>query len=167
MGENGRACEWAKANQTGSPDWYLYALGVTVFSWCICHTPPGREHSWGLGHPQTPKSSRSEATALLPGRALLPNREQCRTKQEAEGTFPGMGPSHIGHFKPYPFPLARTTLPSLRSWQNHTGAAGLQAGGCADQSKGMQGCEINPPAKQRALQISPVLNIYCVAVALT
>lgn len=74
------------------------------------------------GHSGTHKlpTQPSEAAVLLPGRALLPNREQCRTRQETCSTSPELGPSRTAHLKSYPFPLTRTcsTLGSTTpGWQ--------------------------------------------------
>lgn len=112
------------------------------------------------GAPTDSQPSWSQATVLLPGRALLPNREQCRTRQEVHSTFPGTEPSRTVHPKSCPFPWGSTPLCLLPLWQQHSGAAALQAGGCPAQRRHTQGCEVAPPAKQRALQISPVLNTY-------
>lgn len=149
--------EWGKATQTSSPVWYLHALELKVFSWTICCAPSDTGHSGDLG---THKHSRSEATALLPGRALLPNREQCRTRQRTRSTSPGVGPSCTAHLKSYPFLLARTPLHLLHPWQHYTRVAGLQAGGCPAQCHGTQGHEVILLANQRVLHISPVLSTY-------
>lgn len=133
-------------------------LWSSVFLWNICCTL-----TQGMGGTEAPtgsQHSQSEAAALLPGRALLPNREQCRTRQETRSTSPELGPSHTAHLKSYPFPLTRTPLRSLRPRQHHTRVAGLHVGGCPAHCHGMQGHEAAPTAKQRGLHISPVLSTY-------
>lgn len=146
--ENSRVCEWGKATQTSSPVWYLYVLGLK-------DTP-----SCGVPAAHHLTQSMAGAPTYSQPRALLPNREQCRTRQEAHSTFPGTGPSRTAHPKSCPFPLGSTPLCLLPLWQQHSGAAALQAGGCPARRRHTQGCAIAPPAKQRALQISPVLNTY-------
>lgn len=102
MGENGRACEWGKATPTSSPGWYLYTLGLKLFSRHICHTPPDTAHGRPLGHPQTPRAASLRQQPYYLAELFSPT-----------GSSAGQGRRHAAPFQAWGYPVQRTSSPAL------------------------------------------------------
>lgn len=112
MGENGRACKWGKATQASSPVWYLYALGLKVFSWLICCTPPDTAHGRGLRHPQTPNAAGLRQQPCYLAELSSPT-----------GSSAGQGRGHAAPFQAWGHPAQHTSSPTPSPWPEHLSAS--------------------------------------------